>query len=586
MTDGSAPTAGNPAPERTTLHAPALAPSGARALVWIRAAFWTGGIAIALWQALIYRNWINGDAISYLDMSDGVASGQWMRLVNGAWSPLYPFVLGVTAAVTRPTPYWQFTVMHVAMLLCFLVSFGSFEFLLRSVTASLAHDTDEQGAPLPVWACTIIGYALFVWGMLGLVGLMRPTPDMLMSGFVFLALGIIQRMRNGNDRIALYVALGVTLALGYLAKAIMFPLGFVLLAIALVIRRGPRVNAPRVALSLAVFLTLSAPYIVAVSRLTHRVTFGESATVVHLLFVDRVEKGTYWQGPGGGTGTLLHPPRKIFDNPEAYEFDRPISVTKPLWYDPTYWAAGVRPQFHLRPQLSALRANLAIYVRTVWETAGLVIVALILYVTAGAARARRSLLELWPLWALSLVALGAYSLVHVEERYLGAFAAVLWLGLICGARLARAVSPLVTSGVVAAVVLTLAVATTVQVRSDIDAELYKVGFQDYEAAVALHQLGLARGDRVARVSAYVADGWARLAGVKIVAEVRRTTAEDFWKASPDVQHQLLRAFANAGASAVIALRAPTPLPQGWQPLGTSSYAVFMEPPQTGPRPAE
>ena len=57
----------------------------------VRAAFWVLGVVLAGVQAWAFRYYVSADAISYLDMSDGVMpGGSWHRLINGVWSPLYP----------------------------------------------------------------------------------------------------------------------------------------------------------------------------------------------------------------------------------------------------------------------------------------------------------------------------------------------------------------------------------------------------------------------------------------------------------------------------------------------------------------
>jgi hypothetical protein len=53
---------------------------------------------------------------------------------------------------------------------------------------------------------------------------------MLMSGFVYLALGILWRMQGRPARWSDYTALGIVLGVGFLAKAPLLPLGLFVLA--------------------------------------------------------------------------------------------------------------------------------------------------------------------------------------------------------------------------------------------------------------------------------------------------------------------------------------------------------------------
>jgi hypothetical protein len=66
---------------------------------FIRLLFWSFGILAASAQAWLLRFKFSADSISYLDMSDGVlAGGDWHQLINGTWSPLYPYPDRIDAA--------------------------------------------------------------------------------------------------------------------------------------------------------------------------------------------------------------------------------------------------------------------------------------------------------------------------------------------------------------------------------------------------------------------------------------------------------------------------------------------------------
>jgi len=67
---------------------------------------WVVLVSISLFQAYAQRYAVSPDGISYLDMSDAVVGGDWSRLINLYWSPLYPTLLAVIA-----TYYILFAVM-------------------------------------------------------------------------------------------------------------------------------------------------------------------------------------------------------------------------------------------------------------------------------------------------------------------------------------------------------------------------------------------------------------------------------------------------------------------------------------------
>ena len=89
---------------------------------------------------------MTADAISYLDMSDAVLPrNTWSKLVNGVWSPLYPFLIGVGRRLLKPSPLKEVVVTHYFNLLFFGFAFLCFEFLLRSLLDELTSLGVERG---------------------------------------------------------------------------------------------------------------------------------------------------------------------------------------------------------------------------------------------------------------------------------------------------------------------------------------------------------------------------------------------------------------------------------------------------------
>src|SRR5207245_7004165 len=135
------------------------------------------------------------------------------------------------------------------------------------------------------------------------------------------------------------------------------------------------------------------------------------------------------------------------------------------------------------------------------------------------------------------------------------------------------------AGMVVGIGLTLAVPVVPvanQTNPDISPEQWRAtGNRSFEIAAALQQLGIQPHDRVARISPFAVDGWARLAKVTIVAEVQMTAADDFWCARPDVQEALLRAFAATGAKVIVAPIRRAQLPKGWTKLGDTGFAAYL-----------
>lgn len=557
------------------------------ALRTLRASAWAIGVVGALAQAIIYRVWVNADSTSYLDMSDGVLTGQWSRLVNATWSPLYPTLIGLVR-LPAPGPAWDFPSAHLVNFLSFLFAFASFELLLRALLEDRADGADADGrAGVPPIVLTALGYALFLWSSLGLLSLMKPTPDMLMSGFLYLAVALLVRIRRGRNDARIMLLLGVVLGLGYLAKAIMFPLGVVMIGMTLFFPGSVARRIGRAAIAGGAMLVVAAPYVVAVSSLAQHPTFGDAGKVVHLTFVDRASPPGFWTRLNEASGRLARPPRQIFTNPTAFAYpESRMPVTRSVWFDPALGATGIRPGFQLRSQVDVIRTNLQLYRQVIVETATL-LVALVLVVAAARGRGLLVLLRAyWPVWMTALAALAAYALIHVETRYIGSLFALVWLSLLCALRLPRTVNVngAVVRGATAAIVLNLLLVTAWYAARDYRDNRQKTLLGDLEAGTALNALGVAPGSPVARINYVVADGWARLGRVSIVAEVQRSHADAFWASAPAVRQQVLDSLAATGARAAVAHVQPKygALPDGWTRLGRSEYVAYrLSPPGGG-----
>ena len=196
---------------------------------------WIVCIGFALLEAWSQRQFINEDGISYLDMSDALLRHNWHLLINPIWSPLYPFLIGIVTWLTRPSAQWEVPLVHVLNFVIFLGALASFEFLLRQVISVLRRENGrgdaDSAAPLPVWIWQLLGYSLFAWSTFGMLWAPRMvTPDLCVATFVYLDAGLVLSLRASSKRSRTGLLLGLTLGLGYLAKAILFPMAFLFMA--------------------------------------------------------------------------------------------------------------------------------------------------------------------------------------------------------------------------------------------------------------------------------------------------------------------------------------------------------------------
>ena len=229
-----------------------------------------------------------------------------------------------------------------------------------------------------------------------------------------------------------------------------------------------------------------------------------------------------------------------------------------------------------RGQFWAIVENSELYAKILVTAGGIVAGILVLFLVSGPARsAARNVARQWPIWILGITGLAMYVVVHVEERYVGVFFALVWLGLLAGMRVHRHLD----RRIVPAVALGIALSILGPMALDAGDGLL-VGLRanypdpDVEAAMQLKRLGVEAGSPVARISNMLTDlGWARLSRVSIVAEVDFEHADEFWTAGQKAQDEVLQAFAKAGARIVVAHTRGNTAPLGWERLGRTRYFI-------------
>lgn len=83
------------------------------------------------------------------------------------------------------------------------------------------------------------------------------NPDLCVAVMVYIIAGLLMRIRS-NPKTNYFILLGVAFAIGYFAKAILFPIAFVCLLVLLL----AKVSLKKVALATAIFLAIAAPEVI------------------------------------------------------------------------------------------------------------------------------------------------------------------------------------------------------------------------------------------------------------------------------------------------------------------------------------
>jgi hypothetical protein len=561
----------------------------------IRLVCWIVCIAFALLEVWSQRQFINEDGISYLGMSDVLLRHDWHLLVNPIWSPLYPFLIGVATWLTRPSAQWEVPIAHVVNLIIFVGALASFEFLLRQVILVLGqdnqrHDSDSAG-PLPVWTWQLLGYSLFAWSTFGMIwGPRYITPDLCVAMLVYLDGGLLLSLRTGTKRSRTCFLLGLTLGLGYLAKAVLFPMAFVFMFVAFFAIGNWRKAVLPLAIAFLVFCSVSAPLFMAVSKRVGRPTYSEVGNLNYAWHVNRITGGkaaghAFFPSASGPPAYLKRPMALLYKRPDAYGFREPVGFAYPPRDDMEYWDVGTRAVFNVRDQLRAIASNLTVLFRDfhILPMTGLVAVGFLLMLTgANASRQFKNILRSWPLLVPGVAAPCLYLLVSVEPRYVAPFLVLVLLALLPGILVRNS-----TSGAKRTVIMTMVVASSLMALSALLVFFHLAGFPRAEPShgglflqvgTSLNRAGVQPGEEVA----IIGDGsdgcrWARSARVQIVAQILREDADDYWRLSdPRAKAEVYDAFASYGAKAVVAEETPPPGGAAdWQRLGDTHYYVHF-----------
>lgn len=355
--------------------------------------------------------------------------------INGLWSPLYALLVGAALRIVKPSPHWEFPFVHLLGFAIYVGALICFDFFWRELGEVHRERATSSGGPwatFPDWAWLLVGYCLFLWVSLHVIRVVEEGPDMGVAALVYLASALLLRIGGHRARLGTFILLGMVLGLGYLTKAILFPLALIFLTVAAFVGHRRQQPLARPLIALLVFLLTASPLILALSRAKGRFTFSDSGRVNYIWHVDGVP-WMYWEGNFPGSGAPVHPPRLILAKPAVYEFATPFAATYPPWYDPSYWYDGMKPHFDLKKQVGVLIQAADIYYGLFFKPGAALIAISLTLLLFG--RSFRDLAGRLDLLIPAVGGMGAYALVHVEPRYVGAFILIFWGGVLCQLRL-------------------------------------------------------------------------------------------------------------------------------------------------------
>lgn len=538
--------------------------------------------------AAIQSQSMNADGIAYLDIGDAYFRANWTTAINPVWSPLYSWFLGLVNFVFRPSMQWEFTAVHILNVFIYLCALASFEFMWDRVRKSSSAPDSLRLTVSDLYWWTV-GYLLFIWISLSLIQIWSVTPDMLMAGLVFLAAGLVARIRAGHDDNRTFLSLGLILGLGYLCKTFMFSMAPVFLILAWLVQERSRNSFYKTMLAAGMFVLVSTPFILLISRAKGTWTIGEAGTVTFLRYVNGMPF-PHWQGDPDKGILPTHPSRVIHESPAVYEFGKPIGGTYPISLDPSYWYEGIEPRFEFGGLWARLLSSSLVFGELFLQTQG-ILVACVLALYMMGKRGHLSITEILERWTLiipAVTAFGLYGTVLVQSRYVGVFVLVFWADLLANIQLPDAGSNKTWLNMLSAIAAVGIFANIAifnlegfnRLNPSLGAESVEntaPPARPLEVAQALQELGIERGSSVGVIGYAYESFWARLARVKIVAEMFEADAiDDFWRGDESLRESVLQAFEAADVDAVVAEYVPDDLVlNGWQQVGNSNYYIYV-----------
>jgi hypothetical protein len=568
------------------------------------AASWIVVVVLGSVEGVFGRAIYLNDYISYLDVSRAIPALDWREIFNPMWSPGYPLLVALARGMAPPTTEGEWYATALLNLLIALGAYAAWRYLIRNaITFYRPASAEMANYPLAVWTTLW----LFVGCCLVLVYVSSVWPDLLVTAYFVLASGLSLRLiRRGGVREA--IALGLVLGTGVWIKGAFLAFSTFFLLVILINCCLKQTRWRSLGIIVTIYLPLLMIYIAAISWSYGELTFGATGALNYAFHVNHLPHWYHWRGGPAPFGTPIHPTRQLLPDLPVFGFATPFRTTYPPYANLAYWYQGFH-QFHdLRLQLEAIARSAYHLAQAIKGQPILTGIALALLIPLAKPEWREGMWTAvrycWPLLVPTVLALGAYLLVSIEERYLAPFALI--FGLLALAPLLDPKLP-ARRTLAAALIAVITIAGVTQYARNagtaVSHALHADDFRDHpqwKLAAALSAHGLKKDDAVAIVDGFVAQPryhWAYVNHLRIVAEFgalpwhiapRERTPFDgdatepadqdygqlFWlRLTPAQRAAVIEAFRSTGARAIVSLSNPRSSPEaGWTPLsGTNAW---------------
>jgi hypothetical protein len=521
-------------------------------------------------QALSARDFATADAISYLDISYSCLAGNWHALVNGWWSPAFPFLLTLWLKIFNPSPFREAVVLRLFSFASLVVALAIFEYFMRTFLVFrkrvLAGDQNSE-QPVPDDWIWIVGYSLFFWISTFLTPPSLEQPDILVFILYLLAAAVSMQLLLEPQKWSRYFLLGLVLGAGYLTKSVMFPLASVFYG-ALCFHKDRLQMLPKLIFSVIIFAAVCSPFALALSKSKGRFTFGDVGVMAyrHVMGMDEQP---------------LVPDTKPRPSaaPHIADYSQIIQLgTFPPWSDPSYGYRATPFHFMLRRQLNRTHIVLRYYFDLfVVQLGPLLTGLLVLFFLGDRRELGKRLARLPVLWLPAIAGLAFYASMRVDGRFLPGYIVVLYAACVASLRLPQSMNLQKTTRAIAlAVSFLLLSQIAVQVSHEASHLFGRQPHPDWQVATALQQMGLKNGDRVSYMGyALVDHAWAHLARVRIAAEIPEEDVLNFWASDKKERQQIINWLSSTAVRALITQNVPdSAMSMGWTKVADTNYYIL------------
>lgn len=311
----------------------------------VRVSFWAIGIALGGWLTYATRYYFNSDGLNYLDIGDAVRRGHWDALVNHTTSPVYSVLVAMAQAAMNTSPGDELAWLKSINFLLFLSAMASCDLFVHQLKQDESFSGWNARKEIPYSLVRLVVYSAFFVASLIWIRPRLIAPDMLVFALILVSVSIILWIKRHPETTRGFFLLGLTLGIAYLVKTYMFLLSFLMILLAVLWVPKWKTALARATLAMGLVILIGLPFVAALSRDVGRITYGGAGDYNYAVFV-------------AGQGSVKNPPECLSRTPETFLYRGTPYSSFASGSDLAKSHEGLRPRFDFSAQMNVLSSNL------------------------------------------------------------------------------------------------------------------------------------------------------------------------------------------------------------------------------------